>query len=363
MVAATFLQDIRRNRWRSVAMLVGVFGVLFVVVNLGAYAFGAYTDQVCTATTGVGRFARQTCTSELTFRPVVLLGLVAAVAAYLVVAYLWSGRTALALAHAEPADPNEHRVLHDVVEEMSIAAGIPKPSVWVVDDAAPNAFATGRDPRHASIAVTTGLLDVMSRRELEGVVAHETSHIANHDIAVSTLAVLAVGLVVAVADIAIRIAFFGGFGRRGRDSGGMGIVLLISLLLYVIAIPAALLLKAALSRRREAMADETGVRFTREPGGLRSALEKLESSNRAMTHPSHAIAHLWIESPLPRDDRESAQGWLARAFDTHPPLADRIAELRAYEGLDPAGRGPNDPPPRFSVQPGPRDGPPMPTTG
>jgi heat shock protein HtpX len=235
-------------------------------------------------------------------------------------------------------------MLHDVVEEMAIAAGIPKPSVWIVDENAPNAFASGRDPNHASITVTRGLLDVMSRRELEGVIAHETSHIANHDIAVSTLAVLAVGLVVAVADIAIRIAFFGGFGRRGNDSGGMNIVLLLSLLLYVIAIPAALLLKAALSRRREAMADETGVRFTREPTGLRSALEKLEASSHAMEHPSHAMAHLWIESPLPRDDRESAQGWLARAFDTHPPIAERIAQLRAYEGLDPAGRGPNDPP-------------------
>jgi heat shock protein HtpX len=348
MRASAFLTDIRRNRWRSLAMLAGVFVVLFIVVNAVIYALGGYTDQVCDTTAGFGRYAQETCVGQATFRPTVFLGVIVAVVAYLVVAYLWSGRAALALAHAQPADPTQHRVLYDVVEEMAIAAGIPAPSVWIVDDPAPNAFASGRDPRHASITVTTGLLDVMSRRELEGVVAHETSHIANHDIAVSTLAVLAVGLVVVVADIAIRIGFFGGVGRRGRDSGGLDVILLLSLLLYLIAIPAALLLKAALSRRREAMADETGVRLTREPSGLRSALEKLEASSHAMVHPSHAMAHLWIESPLPRDDQESAQGWLARAFDTHPPIADRIAQLRAYEGLDPAGRGPNDPRPATS---------------
>src|SRR5262249_15872138 len=124
--AAAFLPDIRRNRWRSLAMLAGVFGVLFVVVNAVVYAFGGYSDQVC-GTAAVGRYARQPCTSQAAFHPAVLLGVSAAVVAYLVVAYLWSGRAALALAHAQPADPSEHRMLHDVVEEMAIAAGIPKP--------------------------------------------------------------------------------------------------------------------------------------------------------------------------------------------------------------------------------------------
>jgi heat shock protein HtpX len=192
--------------------------------------------------------------------------------------------------------------------------------------------------------MTISEVAVMSRRELEGVIAHETSHIANHDIAVSTLAVLAVGVVVAIADIALRIAFFSGFGGRDRDSGGTSIVLLLSLALYVLAVPAALLLRAALSRRREAMADETGVRFTREPTGLRSALEKLEADTSIMAHPSHATAHLWIESPLPRQAEDGVRGWLGRAFDTHPPLADRITQLRSYEGLDVNARGPNDPP-------------------
>lgn len=341
--ATGFIAHKRTNKRASLVILVGVFALLFVVANVIAGLLGGYTTQTCGTPyrTATGRIT-QDCVSE--FRPnvAVLSVTIALVAGYLLLAWLLSGRAALAMTRARPADGPEFADLRNVVEQMAIAAGIPVPTVYVIDDPAPNAFATGRNPKHAAITVTTGLLATMSTRELRGVIAHETGHIVNRDIAVTTLAVLAVGAIAVIAEIGIRVGIFGGSGRR-NDAGA--VFLLIGLALYIIAVPAGMLLRAALSRRRESMADATAVELTREPAGIRSALEKLEADTTVVASPSAATAHLWIESPMDRETGHGLQGAFGRMMDTHPPLADRIAVLRAIEGLDPDGRGPNDPAP------------------
>lgn len=345
--ATGFIQHQKNNRRATVVILGGTFALLFVVANLVAGALGAFSSDSCTATTNVprpGYPVTQSCVTTYEFRPIVLLVAAAVVCAYLVIAWFASGRAALTMVKARPADGPEFAELRNLVEQMAIASGIPVPSVYVVDDPAPNAFATGRSPKRAAVTVTTGLLTVMSRRELRGVLAHEMSHIRNRDIAVTTLAVLAVGAIAVIADISLRIGIMGGSRRRGNDNG-LAVLMLVSLALYLIAVPAALLLKAALSRKRESLADATAVEITREPAGLRSALEKLEADTTVVSHPSAATAHLWIESPLERGTEQGIRGSFGRLMDTHPPLSDRIATLRAIEGLDPDGRGPNDPGP------------------
>jgi heat shock protein HtpX len=247
-------------------------------------------------------------------------------------AYWKSDAVALAMSHAKPADPVEYARLHNLVEGLCIAAGLPKPRVYIVDDDAPNAFATGRDPKHAAIAVTTGLLDKMSRIELEGVLAHELSHVKNYDILVSTLAVTLVGVVVLIADWSLRFVFWGGRRSRNSDSSGGGgagaVVALLGFALLLLAPIAAKLMQFAVSRRREALADVTGVALTRYPPGLISALEKLKDDQTVVHSGSRATAHLWIESPVARDPKEGRMAWLGRMFDTHPPLEERIQALR-----------------------------------
>ncbi len=340
--AAGFVGEQRFNRRATVVILIGTFALLLVVANLLAFVFGGYlTDRCETLDSGYG-YRYRSCSSVAVFRPGVLLGTVAVVVVYLALAYLLSGRAALSLSHAHPADGPEYAELRDLVTQMAIAAGLPEPKVYVVDDPAPNAFATGRNPKHAAITVTTGLLARMSHRELRGVIAHEMSHVRNRDIAITTLAVLAVGVIAVLAQIALRIGLWTRF-TRNRNAGAVGLVIaLLGLVLYLFAVPAGLLLKAALSRRRETLADATAIELTREPAGLRSALEKLEADQTVLARPSPAVAHLWIESPLERKEA-GLSGSIGRLFDTHPPLADRIAMLRGYEGLDPAARGPNDP--------------------
>jgi heat shock protein HtpX len=182
------------------------------------------------------------------------------------------------------------------------------------------------------------------------------AHIANRDIAVTTLAVLAVGAIAVIADLSLRIGIFGSLGSSGEDDEDGGddtaVFLVLSLAIYLLAVPAGLLLKAALSRKRESLADASAVEFTREPGGIRSALEKLEADTTVVQHPSAVTAHLWIESPLERGHGEGMRGSFGRLFDTHPPLEVRIGTLRAIEGLDPEQRGPNDPRP---MSPGPAE--------
>ena len=250
--------------------------------------------------------------------------------------YFASDKIALAASRARPADGPEYARYHNLVEGLCIAAGLPKPRLYVVDDPAPNAFATGRNPKHAALAVTTGLLEIMNRVELEGVLAHELSHIRNYDILVTTVAVTAVGAVALMADLGMRFMWFGGRSDRrdNNDSGGIGLILVIlSFALLILAPFAAQLMQFAMSRRRELLADVSGVELTRYPPGLISALKKLKGDQAVVHHATRATAQLWIESPLERSDNaeggKSKGNWLNRKFDTHPPLDERIAALEA----------------------------------
>ena len=246
--------------------------------------------------------------------------------------YWKSDSVALAMSHARPADPATYARLHNVIEGLCIAAGLPKPRVYIIDDVAPNAFATGRNPRHAAVAVTTGLLDKMNRVELEGVLAHELSHIKNYDILVSTLAVTMVGVVALLADFSLRFMWWGGPRQRDHDrSGGGGpqaILAVLGLVLLVLSPLIARVMQATISRRREALADVSGVALTRYPPGLISALEKLKEDTTVVHSSSRATAHLWVESPLARTPEEGRLSRLNRLFDTHPPLEERIQALK-----------------------------------
>jgi len=252
-------------------------------------------------------------------------------------AYWKSDAIALRMSHARPADPEEHARLHNLVEGLCIAGGLPKPRLYIVDDEAPNAFATGRDPKHAAIAVTTGLLAKLNRVELEGVLAHELAHIKNYDILVSTLAVTLVGIVTLLADFTMRFLWWGGPRHRNDRSGGGGgptaVLAVLGLLLLLLSPVIGRIMQAAVSRRRESLADVSGVTLTRYPPGLISALEKLRDDQTVVHSASRATAHLWIESPIARTDaephhRRGDSSRLNRMFDTHPPLEERIAALR-----------------------------------
>ena len=264
---------------------------------------------------------------------VVGLGVAFVIAGGIAFASYWkSDAVALAMSHARPADPDTYARLHNLIEGLCIAAGLPKPRVYVVDDDAPNAFATGRDPKHAAVAVTTGLLDKLNRIELEGVLAHELSHVKNYDILVSTLAVTMVGLVALLSDFGMRFLWWGGPRHRNdqREGGGgpAAAMAIVGFAFLLLAPLAAKLMQFAVSRRREELADVTGVSFTRYPPGLASALEKLRDDTTVVHSGSRATAHLWIESPVARADSEGKLAWLGRLFDTHPPLEERIQALR-----------------------------------
>lgn len=241
------------------------------------------------------------------------------------VSYYHSDKIVLKMSKAVPADagtdPRQARLIN-IVEGLAIASGIQPPRVYIVTDEAPNAFATGRDPAHAALAVTTGLLDKMNRVELEGVVAHEMAHIKNYDILVTTIAVVLAGVVALMADWLLR-----GFWRvGGRRKEGGAIVGVLGLLLALLAPLVAQLLKMSVSRRRELLADSSAVELTRYPPGLISALKKLRDDSTVVRTSSRATAHLWIESPLQRSG-SGAASWLNRLFDTHPPIEDRIKIL------------------------------------
>jgi heat shock protein HtpX len=245
--------------------------------------------------------------------------------------YFYSDKVALAASRAKPAEGPEYQRYHNLVEGLCIAAGLPKPRLYVVNDPAPNAFATGRNPKHAAIAVTTGLLQMMNRVELEGVLAHELSHIKNYDILVGTVAVTAVGAIALLADLGLRFMWFGGGRRRGDSSNSSaGAILgILALVLLVLAPFIAQLMHFAMSRKRELLADASGVQLTRYPPGLISALEKLKGDHAVVRSATRATAQLWIESPLDREKSEQhKRTWLNRAFDTHPPLDERIQILK-----------------------------------
>ncbi len=243
--------------------------------------------------------------------------------------YYASDSIVLRMTGAREIQQSDNPNLFNLIQEVTIASGLPMPKVAIVEDAAPNAFATGRNPQHAVIAFTTGILDVMDRDQLQGVVAHEMSHVGNRDTLVAAVAATTAGAIAIVTDILTRIMWFGGGRRDSRDSNSNPIALVVSLIILILAPIAALLLKSAISRRREALADATAVAFTRNPAGLRSALEVLAADSTVVHQRSTAVAHIWIESPL---DARS----VSRLFATHPPIQERIAALRAMESLGPA---------------------------
>jgi len=262
------------------------------------------------------------------FGPIGVL-LAVLVAGGMAFASYWKSDTiALSMSRAVPADPAAYARLHNLVEGLCIASGLPRPRLYIINDPAPNAFATGRNPQHAAIAVTTGLLEKMNRVELEGVLAHELSHIKNYDILVSTLAVTMVGAAALLSDVGIRFLWFGGARRVGGGQGNNPLVMVGALLLIVSAPIIARVLQLAISRRRESLADMSAVEMTRYPPGLISALEKLRDERAVVGVANRATAHLWLEEPVPhRDDTQRASRW-THLFDTHPPIEERIAALR-----------------------------------
>ena len=243
----------------------------------------------------------------------------------------WSAdEIALRVSRARPAPPEEYQRLHNIVEGLCVAGGLPKPGVYVVDDPAPNAFATGRNPNHAAIAVTTGLLEQMNRVELEGVIAHELSHIRNYDILVSTLAVVMVGSVALMADLAIRMMWWNGgrVPRAGDRSNTNNPLAFVGFAMLILAPIVARVMQATISRRRETLADVSAIQLTRYPPGLISALEKLQQDTTVTHSASTATAHLWIEQPMSGVGDAGKLGGVHRLFTTHPPLDERIALLR-----------------------------------
>jgi heat shock protein HtpX len=250
-------------------------------------------------------------------------------AAMAFVSYWKADTIALAVSRAKPADPQEYQRLHNLVEGLCIAAGLPKPKVYVVDDPAPNAFATGRNPKHAAIAVTSGLLEKMNRVELEGVIAHELSHVRNYDILVSTLAVTLVGAIALLANIGIRMMWWnGGRVRREGDRDGGNPLAIVGLVLLIFAPLIGRVMQAAVSRRRETLADVSACQLTRYPPGLIAALEKLRDDTTVTHSATTATAHMWIEQPMSGVGDSGKFGSWNRLFDTHPPLEERIALLR-----------------------------------
>ena len=244
--------------------------------------------------------------------------------------YWRADKIALAVSRARPAPLEEYQRLHNLVEGLCIAGGLPKPGVYIIDDPAPNAFATGRNPNHAAIAVTTGLLEKLNRVELEGVVAHELSHIRNYDILVSTLAVVMVGAVALMADLAIRMMWWNGgrVARRGDQPDGNNPFAYAGIVLLIVAPIIAKIMQATISRSRETLADVSACQLTRYPPGLISALEKLKDDTTVTHSASTATAHLWIEQPMSGVGDDGKLGGIHRLFDTHPPLDERIALLR-----------------------------------
>jgi heat shock protein HtpX len=299
-------EQIARNKRRTILI---VLGALIFAGGLG-YLFGLLLNV------GIaGLF--------------VALAIVGALSYY---SYAYGDRLVLRAARARPVTHEQEPRLHNIVEGLALAAGLPKPAVYVIPEIAPNAFATGRDPQHSSIAVTQGLLDTMNRVELEGVVAHEMSHVRDRDILLGTVVATLVGAVVLIAEFMLRWFWWGGgaFGGRrgrGRDGGGEGfaILALVGLVLAIVTPFFAQIIKLAMSRRREYLADAEGALLTRYPPGLASALRKIASDTTPLRAANNATAHLWLNQP----SRVPGEGnhWFENLFSTHPPIQERIRIL------------------------------------
>ncbi len=310
---ATFYDRIAENRRNSFLL------AAFVVVLLGALGL-----TIGWAVTGDPRAAIPSLIGAI------IIGLVAALGSY----YLGDSLV-LTVSGAKEVTKETAPQLINVVQEMAIASNVPMPRVYLIDDTAPNAFATGRDPKHASVAITTGLLQKLDREELQGVMAHELSHVRNYDIRFSLLVGVLVGSVALLADFFLRFSFWGGGGRRrggDRDGGGaQAIVFLIALMLAIVAPIAARLVQLAISRQREFLADASAVELTRNPVGLEQALAKIAADQEVLEVANRATQHLYFENPIKKFEQRSSN-----LFDTHPPVLDRVNRLRSLSGQAPA---------------------------
>lgn len=239
-----------------------------------------------------------------------------------ITSFWFSDKIALASAKAVPADSVKHLELHRIVENLAITAGLPKPRVYIIPDSAPNAFATGRNKKHAAVAVTTGLLQTLDRSELEGVIAHELAHIGNRDILLQSMVVVLVGFISLLSHIFLRSMMFGG-GGRDNDNRGSNILAIVGVVLLILSPIIAQLIQLAISRKREFLADASGALLTRYPDGLASALKKINSANIPMKSANDATAHLYISNPF----GSKLKSGLHKLFMTHPPTEERIKAL------------------------------------
>lgn len=294
-------EQITRNKWKSFFLILFFLCLIFAI----SWAFGEVTGW---GTEGL-----------------IIAGIIAVAMTF--GSYYASDKIVLAISRARPVKKEDYPYLYNVVEGLAIAAGLPKPRCYVIDDTAPNAFASGRNPENSVIVVTTGLLQKLDRAELEGVIAHEMSHIKNYDVLVQTLAVVMVGVVALLSDWTLRTFFWGGGRRRSRDrSGGSGnagqILVVVALVLAILSPIIAQLLRLAISRKREFLADANGALLTRYPPGLASALKKLSADKEPLEAANKATAHLYIVNPL-----KNIKGRVNKLFSTHPPIEERIAAL------------------------------------
>ncbi|MDR3642172.1 MAG: M48 family metallopeptidase [Candidatus Doudnabacteria bacterium] len=253
--------------------------------------------------------------------------------------YYFADSITLAVSKAQPVDRASNQQLYNIVENLCITAGIPTPKIYIIPDSAPNAFATGRDPQHAVICFTAGILQKLNKTELEGVTAHELSHIGNYDIRLMTLVVVLVGMIALMSNWFLRFSFFGGRRSSSRDNNNIGMILFaVGILLAILSPLIATIIKLAVSRQREYLADASGALLTRYPEGLAAALEKISGDQAPLAEANNATAHLYIVNPFHEDRAQStsshpenphgARSWLAGLFNTHPPIEDRIKRLR-----------------------------------
>lgn len=245
-------------------------------------------------------------------------GVIIAAGLYAILQYFIASRLAMSMTGAREIEKRDNPRLYRMVENLAITSGMPMPRVYIIDDPAPNAFATGRDPKNAIVGATTGLMDIMNDRELEAVMAHEMSHVRNYDIRVSMIAFGLVSAIGLLSDIAIRMLFFGGGDRRNNNTHP--IILIVGVVVIILAPLIAMLIQFAVSRQREYLADASGSLLTRDPEGMASALGKLQQYGRPMQRQSSATAHMFLNNPL-------KSGFISKLFSTHPPLEDRIARL------------------------------------
>ncbi|MFP4022757.1 MAG: zinc metalloprotease HtpX [Candidatus Paceibacterota bacterium] len=242
-----------------------------------------------------------------------------------VISYWYSDKIILKMSGARPVKKEEFRELWNTVENLSIASGLPMPKLYIIQDPAPNAFATGRNPDHAVVAVTTGLLERLNKTELEGVIAHELSHIKNYDMLLMTITVVLVGFITLLSDFFLRMTIFGGIGGD-RDGRAQLIMILIGIVLAILAPIVAVVIKMAISRKREYLADASGSLMTRYPEGLASALEKISASPQQLKKANHAMAHMYISNPF--KGKGGKVSFMDKLFMTHPPVEERIKALR-----------------------------------